>query len=402
MKPGVILNMAFDQPQEVESYTGYIDYISRDEAAVTSYTGYQDYMENPQKGQGLFSADSLSLSPDERRWFKELFQIAQDNGSLLWRPIISFDNEWLTENGLYDAETNTVDRNRLVEYTRKAMSRMLQKEGLDSSAIWMAAVHNNTDNIHIHIAIVEPFPQRRSMTIDGKNQIRGKFKRSSLEAAKSAMVNSVLQQSQENQLINHIIRERIIQGKKDRMLSSDPEFSRAFLALLAELPPDRRLWHYNMNAMEPYRPMLNNLSSLYIQRYHKEDYLQLQSLIRKQETKYGRAYGQGNNTKNNFAKNKEADLYSRLGNQILREMSNYQQEKEKEQRKTEQLLKKSRRNLERAKQSVSKHLHVNHAAVVSSLEKLRYALDNEYDSYKNQVLYEQEQVQQTAFLERDY
>ena len=109
------------------------------------------------------------------------------------------------------------------------------------------------------------------MTIDGKNQIRGKFKRSSLEAAKSAMVNSVLQQSQENQLINHIIRERIIQGKKDRMLSSDPQFSRAFLDLLTELPPDRRLWHYNMTAMDPYRPMINHLSTLYIQRYHKED-----------------------------------------------------------------------------------------------------------------------------------
>ena len=39
--------MAFDQPKEIESYTGYIDYIGRAEAAVTSYTGYQDYMDNP-------------------------------------------------------------------------------------------------------------------------------------------------------------------------------------------------------------------------------------------------------------------------------------------------------------------------------------------------------------------
>ena len=165
MRPGVILNMAFDQPKEIESYTGYIDYIGRAEAAVTSYTGYQDYMDNPQKGEGLFSADKLSLSPDDKRWFKELFRVSQDNGSLLWRPVISFDNEWLAENGLYDAETNTVDRNRLVEYTRKAMSRMLQKEGMDS-AIWMAAIHNNTDNIHIHVAIVEPFPKRKSMIVD--------------------------------------------------------------------------------------------------------------------------------------------------------------------------------------------------------------------------------------------
>ena len=110
MTPGVILTMAFDQPQGIESYNGYIDYIGRAEAAVVSYTGYQNYMDNPEKSQGLFSADKLSLSPEEKRWFKELFQTAQDNGSLLWRPIISFDNKWLAENGLYDAETNTVDR----------------------------------------------------------------------------------------------------------------------------------------------------------------------------------------------------------------------------------------------------------------------------------------------------
>lgn len=398
MTPGVILTMAFDQPQGIESYNGYIDYIGRAEAAVVSYTGYQDYMDNPQKSQGLFSADKLSLSPEEKRWFKELFQTAQDNGSLLWRPIISFDNKWLAENGLYDAETNTVDRNRLAEYTQKAMSRMLKKEGLDSSAIWIAAVHNNTDNIHIHVAITEPNPQRKSMIVDGQRQFRGKFKNSSLGAAKAAIVNSVLQQSKENQMINNIIRGRIIQGKKDRMLSSDPEFSRAFLALLAELPPDRRLWHYNMNAMEPYRPMLNSLSSLYIQRYHKEDYLQLQALIQQQEAKYSRAYGQGKKVKNNFAKNKEADLYSRLGNQILKEMSNYQQEKEEAQKKTMRMLHRSRRKLEKAEQSLSQHLQVNRAVLISSMEKLRYALDDEYSSFKNLILYEQEQVQEETFF----
>lgn len=47
MTPGVILTMAFDQPQGIESYNGYIDYIGRAEAAVVSYTGYQDYMDNP-------------------------------------------------------------------------------------------------------------------------------------------------------------------------------------------------------------------------------------------------------------------------------------------------------------------------------------------------------------------
>ena len=91
-------------------------------------------------------------------------------------------------------------------------------------------------------------------------------------------------------------------------------------------------------------------------------------------------------------------MYSRLGNQILKEMSNYQQEKEEAQKKTMRMLRRSRRKLEKAEQSLSQHLQVNRAVLISSMEKLRYALDDEYSSFKNLILYEQEQVQEETFF----
>ena len=62
------------------------------------------------------------------------------------------------------------------------------------------------------------------------------------------------------------------------------------------------------------------------------------------------------------------------------------------------MLRRSRRKLEKAEQSLSQHLQVNRAVLISSMEKLRYALDDEYSSFKNLILYEQEQVQEETFF----
>lgn len=36
---------------------------------------------------------------------------------------------------------------------------MLVNEGLEN-AVWSGAIHYNTDNLHVHVAVVEPVPQR--------------------------------------------------------------------------------------------------------------------------------------------------------------------------------------------------------------------------------------------------
>lgn len=64
---------------------------------------------------------------------------------------------------------------KIYEATRKAVSKMLKSEGLEN-AVWSAAIHFNTDNIHVHIATVEPelmrkkkeYIQYRTVEKDGK------------------------------------------------------------------------------------------------------------------------------------------------------------------------------------------------------------------------------------------
>lgn len=93
----------------------------------------------------------------------------------MWQTVISFDNRWLENNGLYNSETKLLDENRLQGITRSAFQKMLEKENLQN-AVWSAAIHYNTDNIHVHIATVDPEPMRESkeyvqyknVTVDGK------------------------------------------------------------------------------------------------------------------------------------------------------------------------------------------------------------------------------------------
>lgn len=149
-------------------FSGYIDYIDRETAVrndnITKYSLYTDYMDNPEKTTELFTAYSDRLSNDEKQLLKSLYEKAQDNGSPMWQTVISFDNQWLEKNGIYNSEDGFLDVKTLQEYTRSAMSKMLQQEGLET-ATWSAAIHYNTDNFHIHVATVEPIPTRPLITV---------------------------------------------------------------------------------------------------------------------------------------------------------------------------------------------------------------------------------------------
>lgn len=161
IKAGVIVKNRFCKPSS-SKYNQYINYMDRPEAVRTEHTMeydlYADYMGNPEKTTGLFSAEKNRLTEAESKEMKKRFAAAQEKGSLMWQTVISFDNSWLKENGLL--HDGILDEKKIYEVTRKGMRKMLQKEGLEN-AIWSGSIHYNTDNIHIHVATVEPDPMRK-------------------------------------------------------------------------------------------------------------------------------------------------------------------------------------------------------------------------------------------------
>ena len=85
------------------------------------------------------------LTHSEKRALKDIFQTAQDNESVMWQTVISFDNRWLEQNGIYDSQKQILDEQKLKEVTRLAVNRLLKSEGLEH-AVWSAGIHYNTDN----------------------------------------------------------------------------------------------------------------------------------------------------------------------------------------------------------------------------------------------------------------
>ncbi len=334
IKSGVVLVTKFVSAEN-QIFKGYIDYIDREQAVrnekyteysidtlqdeLNKYGNYMDYMGNPQKTSELFTEDKDKLTPDEKDVLKHSFQVAQYNDSLMWQTVISFDNRWLAEQGLFDLKTHTVNEAKLKECARGAMSRIIESENLSNSAIWSGAIHYNTNHIHVHMAMVEVNPTREIIQ-EGEfaGQRKGKFKNATLEKAKSFIVNNILTDKENNQEINDLIRKNLVAAMQENGILQDKELRDLYLKIYNRLPANKRLWQYNRNVLNPVRSDLDTLITKWIEKYHKEDFEKLKKELQTQQAVYQTAYGtRKDQNKSTYAENKIKDLYSRLGNAIL-------------------------------------------------------------------------------------
>lgn len=382
IKAGIIAVTEFMRPGK-SSYKGYIDYIGRKSAVRSDmplqkqYSAYMDYMDNPEKSTGLFTAHSDSLTTEERRQIKERFAQAQEKGSFLWQTVVSFDNTYLEHLGLYDAKANLLDEKKLLQAIRQGAEKMYEKEGF-LNILWTAAIHYNTDNIHVHIAAAEPEPMRekKSYTVYRKNpntdlrepqrddqgniitreEYKGRFKASSLQTLKREIASELTSNKEITAEINRLIRENIVGAKQETQLLLDGDIRQQLFKLYEKLPREgnRNLWNYKSPAMAHLRSEIDAISKAYIEKYHPADYARLVKTLEEQAEVYRMTYGvsrtarsdgRGNqkhgignvnsrsrNDRNDYAQHKLDDLYYRLGNAILRELRDYDRTMEIQQR----------------------------------------------------------------------
>ncbi|WP_394514193.1 MobP2 family relaxase [Priestia aryabhattai] len=391
--PGVVLKTKF-VTSDKKAFQDYVDYVDRDDAKKDQeaheklFTLYQDYMDNPDKTSSLFTQQSNQLNDEEKKQLKKLFEKAQKNNSIMWQDVITFHNPWLQENGLYDADTHTVDEKKLMDITRQSMKEMLKRERLNESAVWSAAIHYNTRNIHIHIATVEPQPTRG----------RGKRKPKTLDAMKSTVVNQILNRGEQHQKINELIRNDMV-GKKKQDSSlrwKNRDIQPLFLQIYNHLPEDKRQWQYSYRTLKPMKPFIDVLSQKYIEKYHRNEYQQLLGKLDKEVEELKKAYGEGKGDEKRYKDYKQTkidDLYKRMGNAFLKEMKDYDKQQQQIKRMVES--KKQSKRPARFNQHVSMHF---------ALKKMERAFKSEYESWKNQQHYErlQKEIEHRHEEERSY
>lgn len=317
--PGVIIKTKFKESGKTKtSFNKYLNYLDRAETkdSVNDFEKYQDYMSNETKSTGLFTKHKDGLDEKEKNRFKEEFKDAQDRGSILWQDVISFDNKWLKENGIL--KDNFIDTKKIQEATRVAMNDVLKKEGMADSALWTAAIHFNTDNIHVHVATVQ--------TKDFKE--RGKRKQSSITSMKSKVVNSIMDRSKENEKLNVFIREKVISKKQSDSLTSiknrvvNRDMAKQFKKIHSMLPEDKRMWNYNMNGIKEVRPEIDKLTTMYLEKHFKEEFKDFKKNLEKEVQVHKRNYGNSAKSER-YRETKMQDLYTRMGNTILKEAKEY-------------------------------------------------------------------------------
>lgn len=305
-----------------KKFKKYINYMGRDEAIRNEYFNrysiYEDYMGNPEKTTGLFDSNSNCMSKEEKEYAQKLFEQAQKNGSVMWQDVFSFDNKWLEEQGIYDPITGSLDENKIKNAVRKAIDYSLEKKDMKDTAIWNGAIHYNTDNIHIHVAICEPNPKTT----------RGKRTQKTLDKMKSVFVNELLNSRENYKAINDSIRNNIVSPNEEKM--NDINLKRLAKKVIKNLPDDKRQWHYGYNTMKEANKYLDEMTEYYIKTYKGKEYEELLEKLDKQEQILKEAYGEGGREKyKDYKQNKIDELYQRMGNAFLTEIKNIQLENKK-------------------------------------------------------------------------
>lgn len=413
------------------SFNEYINYIDRDNAtkreSLDKYNLFGDYikyMENEEKTiqkhyeegtekvSSLFTKDKDNLSPVEKDNVKELFKKAQVNGSNMWQTVISFDNSYLSEIGIYDSRTQFLNEKVLIAAGRKAISSMLEKEGLQN-AIWTASFHYNTDNIHIHVATVEPSPMREKKPFkewernekgkikmqrnpetgrlekiplldkDGNQVIRlkykGKFKESSIKTLKKVLSSELDQDKESTIEITNMLR-GIINDKKEQQFFNNPSFQKKMKEIYDEIKKtgvERKYWNYNQKNFAHIKPKIDDLSNLFIETYHSDDFNKIIAKIEEKEGNYKRIYGGDNDYKKNKLYDKKDGLYTRLGNAILKEIQNFDRSQVNKYKE-----------INSNQKNINKRTVFNKYLFENAMRRLRRSMQYNYTNWRNNIEHE--------------
>lgn len=378
-------------------FASYVSYIDRETAIrnehftqfnAINYENYQHYMDNPEKTGGLFGATLECFNPEQLREVKTLFKQAQHNESIMWQDVISFDNEWLTKHGAYSPSTGELDESIIRKGVREGMAKMLAREGIQHSALWTASIHYNTDNIHVHIATVEPEPTRPIETYRDKKTNRpyqarrGKRKLSSLDMMKQLVASNILNREDSLTKLTSLIRQDLTLVNQGISQTTDRELKQQFMAIYRQLPSDKRLWKVNNQALTPVRPLINSFVQTYIEKYQHESMTAVDRMIDDEITTIKETYGVGSkqaDRSEDFRQTKYNEIYTRMGNQLLREINAFDKER------------------------YTSTQHMTPKTSAHSLDKTLHALRKLLDpkkNYHNQQIYQQ--LKQTHQNEQGY
>ncbi|MGU8155393.1 MobP2 family relaxase [Clostridium perfringens] len=325
-----------------KKFKSYIDYIDRDEATrnynFDDFSLYNDYMGNPEKSGSLFTEKNDYMTKKEIKELKKNFELAQKNKSIMWQDVFSFNNDWLIENGYFNPKTKVLDEAKIRNAIRKSMGE-LTKDGNENELIWSASIHYNTKHIHVHVASVELKPNKENLKKDFRE--RGKRKMKVIKTMKSKFINDLRNRDEFYKELDVLVRDNMVGSKKEYSFMKDRILREKMLDMLRHLPKDKREWNYER--IKEAKPYVDSLSKYYVENFCRDDFQRFKKMIIEDKKEQLKIYGTPKDlSKLSEPHYKEADLYRRMGNTIIKELKDFVKEEEYKNKRLQYLKEKKK------------------------------------------------------------
>lgn len=278
---------------------------------------YTDYMDKC----GLFDATYSMLSEEQKDTYRDLEKQSKSEGCPKYLGYLSFKNQFLIDNGIMVG--SRIDRDKLIEVSRKGINALIttSEKLKNNNTYWYAAIHEDTDNIHVHYTVLEYHRlEDRTITYKGKGQ--DLIEQKAFQKMKSAVANSIITDKLTPEL-TAFKRNSLIPEIKQNVTAS-----KELIDLLEKLPPKppKSAWEYNNFKVRPFQGDINrcvdsiinsndnlkNLYSTYIQKLNFAD------------EQYKEFYGE-NSDYFEYSNNQLDDFYNRAGNKLLQELAKLQE-----------------------------------------------------------------------------
>lgn len=275
---------------------------------------YLDYIsdENKNKNSKSFTLDNLYINRLEKENIQKEFIAAEKKGSLLWKGVISFDNEFLIENKIISKDKKYINDKQLKIYTQKSLKEFILHSNLAPNNVNVfCGLHYNTDNIHVHFALSEK----------EKTTNRGMIKEEVFKKSKSKMANEI---SRDITFYKKI--ESLNQNIKKEFDSI--KYEKLFQEIKQEIPKEGRVQYNSKNLDEKTRIKLNILIKYNLDQ--NDNYKEFIKELKFKEERYKLIYGEKNKEYKKYSKNKIFKLYSEVGNKILKNAKNSEKTLEEE------------------------------------------------------------------------
>ena len=326
-------------PEQNLNFRDYIDYMNRSYA-----TESQD-----RDITAVFNQESNYLQRTRVEQLKKNLETAYQNGSLLWQGVVSFDNNWLAQEGLIDKNTGQVNQQAIKNAIREMMPKMIQKEGLSDTAFWWGNIHLNTDNVHVHIGLSELESNREKIYYKPRRrwEYKGNFSQKTMKQVKSAVYHGLANQEtrsmmlRKEQLLANLRTDLLANVFKNNQVTVSAE--KNFLEQAYNHLPQEKKWRYGSNARDfaVSKFFINRYLDSYFANDGKEYYQQFLTETREFLASYEGVYSAEKNQAyeklryvngkaikqqvhssgydiEKLIQRREEELRERLGNQILK------------------------------------------------------------------------------------